>query len=86
MAICGGLLGLFLGATVLSIIEIVYYSSLRLFWNFHNSQTIEPTMHDDGQNNNALEQTNKVKGIIYSILISILFMNYFTHAVNIFVL
>lgn len=32
LAICGGLLGLFLGISALSIIEIIYYMSLRLFW------------------------------------------------------
>lgn len=33
MAICGGLLGLFLGISALSIIELLYYSTLRLYWN-----------------------------------------------------
>lgn len=32
LAVCGGLLGLFLGASVLSIIEFIYYSTLRLYW------------------------------------------------------
>ena len=32
LAICGGLLGLFLGISLLSIIELIYYSTLRLFW------------------------------------------------------
>lgn len=35
MAICGGLLGLFLGISALSIVELVYYFSLRLFWTLH---------------------------------------------------
>lgn len=34
VAICGGLLGLFLGASVLSLVEFLYYSTLRLFWTF----------------------------------------------------
>ncbi|XP_031639513.1 pickpocket protein 28-like [Contarinia nasturtii] len=32
LAFCGGVLGLFLGVSLLSIIEIVYYFTLRLFW------------------------------------------------------
>lgn len=36
LAICGGLLGLFLGITALSILEIVYYLSLRIFWIVRN--------------------------------------------------
>lgn len=32
MAVCGGLLGLFLGVSVLSIVEFLYYSTLRLYW------------------------------------------------------
>lgn len=34
LAVCGGLLGLLLGISALSIIELVYYSTLRLFWTF----------------------------------------------------
>lgn len=30
--ICGGLLGLFLGTSLLSIIEMIYYATLRTFW------------------------------------------------------
>lgn len=32
LASCGGLFGLFLGVSVLSIIEFLYYSTLRLYW------------------------------------------------------
>lgn len=32
LAVCGGLLGLFLGVSVLSIFEIIYFSTLRVFW------------------------------------------------------
>lgn len=32
LSLSGGLLGLFMGISLLSIIEIVYYSSLRWFW------------------------------------------------------
>lgn len=33
IANCGGLLGLFLGISMLSIIEFIYYSTLRLYWS-----------------------------------------------------
>lgn len=39
LAICGGLLGLFLGISLLSIIDLIYFSTLRLFWIFHWSKT-----------------------------------------------
>lgn len=32
MAICGGLLGLFVGMSALSAIEFIYYGSLRYYW------------------------------------------------------
>lgn len=32
LAYCGGLLGVCMGISVLSIIEIVYFGTLRLFW------------------------------------------------------
>lgn len=32
LAICGSLLGLFVGASVLSIIELIYFATLHLFW------------------------------------------------------
>lgn len=33
LAVCGGLLGLCLGVSALSIIEFFYYSTIRLFWS-----------------------------------------------------
>lgn len=38
MAICGGLLGLILGISTLSIIEFIYYITLRLFWTVQRSK------------------------------------------------
>lgn len=37
-AICGGLLGLFLGVSFLSIVEIIYFVTLRLFWTIYQSR------------------------------------------------
>lgn len=51
---CGGLLGLFMGFSFLSVIEMVYYCTLRLYWNlkkgrnrkkWHLEQVLEKT-HD----------------------------------------
>lgn len=39
LANCGGLLGLFMGISVLSIIEFFYYASLRLYWTIRRSRT-----------------------------------------------
>lgn len=36
VAACGGLLGLFMGISLLSIVELVYYFSLRLFCSVHS--------------------------------------------------
>lgn len=38
LGICGGLLGLFLGVSALSVIEFIYYSTLRLYWKLHNTK------------------------------------------------
>ncbi|XP_055319315.1 pickpocket protein 28-like [Sitodiplosis mosellana] len=32
LAVCGGLMGLFLGMSVLSLIELIYYGTLRWYW------------------------------------------------------
>lgn len=39
VAICGGLLGLFMGISVLSIIEFIYFSTLRLYWSLQQWRT-----------------------------------------------
>lgn len=38
LAVCGGLLGLFLGVSVLSIIEFIYYATLRLYLTIQQSK------------------------------------------------
>lgn len=40
-AFCGGLLGLYLGISVVSGIELIYFFSLRLFWNIWKSRSEE---------------------------------------------
>lgn len=42
LGICGGLLGLFLGVSALSVIELVYYTTLRLFWSIRHSRAETP--------------------------------------------
>lgn len=39
MAICGGLMGLFLGVSLLSIIEFIYFFTLRLFWSVRRGKS-----------------------------------------------
>ncbi|XP_055303119.1 pickpocket protein 28-like [Sitodiplosis mosellana] len=43
LAICGGLLGLLMGISALSIVELVYYLTLRWFWAIRN-QKVENAM------------------------------------------
>lgn len=53
LAICGGLLGLFLGVSTLSIIEFVYYSTLRLYctvWKSEKSDQLKGIVENDGRN------------------------------------
>lgn len=40
LAVCGGLLGLFLGVSLLSIIEFAYFFTLRLFWTIRKSNVV----------------------------------------------
>lgn len=45
LAYMGGLLGVFAGVSVLSIIELVYFSTIHLFWKVwfaHRSNTVAP--------------------------------------------
>lgn len=53
LAICGGLMGLFLGVSVLSIIEFIYYFTLRLYWTYRSrsQNTVTPIQQRD---NNAV--------------------------------
>jgi hypothetical protein len=39
LAHCGGLLGLFLGFSVISVLELVYFFTIRLFCNFKKQGT-----------------------------------------------
>lgn len=49
LAVCGGLLGLFLGVSVLSIFELIYYATLRVFWSNRRKiaeNVVVPIDHD----------------------------------------
>ena len=41
LANCGGLLGLFMGVSLLSIVDIIYYCSLHLVCNLRDRKRIE---------------------------------------------
>lgn len=45
LSLCGGLLGLFLGVSALSIIELIYHFTLRLYWILRHRRInqIEPS-------------------------------------------
>lgn len=43
VASCGGLLGLFMGVSILSIVEFIYYFSLRLFCSIRSREFEEKT-------------------------------------------
>lgn len=47
LATCGGLLGLFLGVSALSIIEFIYYSTLRLYWTMQQWKSENYIQHID---------------------------------------
>ncbi|KAJ6649409.1 Pickpocket protein 28 [Pseudolycoriella hygida] len=38
---CGGLLGLFMGVSILSIVEVIYYFSLRLFYSMRSNKVVD---------------------------------------------
>lgn len=57
LAICGSLLGLFLGISALSIVELIYYSTFRWFWYFRRSTPV-----------NNDQTTNRSKWITFILL------------------
>lgn len=44
LAICGGLFGLFLGISALSIVEFIYYVTLRFYWRFRQKKSDNTVM------------------------------------------
>lgn len=38
---CGGILGLFMGASLLSIVEIIYYFTLRLYFKLRQQRPVQ---------------------------------------------
>lgn len=58
---CGGLLGLFMGFSLLSIVELFYYSTIRMFCNYlmRNRVRKEPELI------NVLESKNRKLNTIY---------------------
>lgn len=66
LSICGGLLGLFLGVSVLSIIEFAYFSTLRLYWTIRRSNSenavvpFAQTAITIGQNERSSQNSNRI--------------------------
>lgn len=58
MAVCGGLLGLFLGLSTLSIVEFVYRVAFRLFRMIRQSKS-----KNDEYKRNFLIKTNTIQTI-----------------------
>ena len=65
MANCGGVLGLFMGVSLLSIIELVYYFTLRLACNLgcrrKSSETANAVVELPDINSNKLNQTKSLE-------------------------
>ncbi|XP_031621761.1 pickpocket protein 28-like [Contarinia nasturtii] len=49
LAICGGLLGVFVGVSVLSIIELVYFATLHLFWKIRCAPSVNAVGPSNGE-------------------------------------
>ena len=60
LATCGGILGLFIGFSAMSVIELIYYPFLRLFWMIRRMKE-ENDKEQSGQraNNSNPNETSK---------------------------
>ena len=60
LAMCGGVLGLFMGFSALSFIELIYYPFLRLFWMIQRmKEENEREQSDQRKNNSNPNETSK---------------------------
>lgn len=59
LAMCGGLLGLFLGVSMLSIIEFFYFISIHLFWTLKHRSL--KSMHSVKPLGRTMSQLNYTK-------------------------
>ncbi|XP_031627361.1 pickpocket protein 28-like [Contarinia nasturtii] len=77
LAICGGLLGLFLGISFLSIIEIVYYATLRVFWDIHLSrpETIEKSFNEKPFGENQMSENRVLFKVVSQPLPSVAYIS-----------
>ncbi|XP_055307989.1 pickpocket protein 28-like, partial [Sitodiplosis mosellana] len=48
LSVCGGLLGLFMGISALSIIELIYFATLRSFWLIRRSKFQDTVLSNEG--------------------------------------
>lgn len=51
LAVCGGLFGLFLGVSALSVIEFIYFATLRLYWTLRQSKLANAVTPYDRETN-----------------------------------
>lgn len=60
LAFCGGILGLFMGFSALSVIEIIYYPLLRLYWMYQRLKTEKEEKKPDESANTAKEKPSEI--------------------------
>ena len=67
LAICGGIFGLFMGFSVLSIIELVYYPFLRLFCMVRRMKEEEDEKRSDQPTKDADGTSIEIENQIHSV-------------------
>jgi hypothetical protein len=76
---CGGLLGLFLGVSVISLLEIVYFFTIRLFFNLKSEVPVFSYQNNGAEKDNSKHSFFKIaKDLVadYSTKTSIQGLNY----------
>lgn len=63
LAVCGGILGLFIGFSALSFIELIYYPFLRLFWTVRRMRTEDNEKQSNQNANDAVPNENQTHSV-----------------------
>lgn len=63
LAICGGLLGIFLDISILSTIEFIFYATIRLFWRMRLPSKLAPNVVDIEPNRKEIDRVDDVEVI-----------------------